>query len=454
MSGCGLGWLGEIINDEPGPYRVDVSQSILRNSKTGELLSVPPEASGDALADWVAEQGLPGIETLLIINPYLNVTGEDLAFASSTFDSNGSPAVSFTLTDSGSNRFYALTTDNAPSGTQYQQLGIVLDDVLLSAPRLNEAIRSKGQITGNFTREEVDDLVKILKAGQMPAALNKFPIAENQISATLGEDTINKGIYAITVSMLLVLVFILFYYRFIGVIACIALIMNLALILMTMVFINQPLTLPGLAGLVLTVGMSVDANVLIFERIREELKKGAAARMAVRNGFAKATVTIVDANLTTLITAIVLYAIGTDQIRGFAVTLILGILFSMFSAIYVSRTLFNLSEKLGFLSLNMSDSVNTFRAKVAGESGLDFIGKSRMMLTISAVLIGHWNRVPVCTRSVDAGYRFRGRFLGPIPAGGKCRSRRSAVGNQARHAQGWRGDALHPQRCVNGRRHA
>ena len=377
----------ELVNGDPGPYRVDVSRDILRNPLTGELLRVPPEAMGDALASWVEKQGLPGVEVLLIINPYLNVTGEDLAFASSTFDNNGSPAVSFTLTSSGASRFFALTTDNAPSGTQYQQLGIVLDDVLLSAPRLNEAIRSQGQITGNFTREEVDDLVKILKAGQLPAALNKTPIAENQISATLGQDTINKGFYAIGTSLILVLVFILFYYRFAGILACIALILNLALILMTMVFISQPLTLPGLAGLVLTVGMSVDANVLIFERIREELKKGSAPRMAIRNGFAKATVTIVDANLTTLITAIVLYAIGTDQIRGFAVTLILGILFSMFSAIYVSRTLFDLAEKKGFLSLAMSDGVNRFREKIAGEAGLNFVGKGRMMLAVSAILL-------------------------------------------------------------------
>ena len=186
---------------------------------------------------------------------------------------------------------------------------------------------------------------------------------------------------------LLVLVFILFYYRFAGVVACIALVMNLAMILATMVLINQPLTLPGLAGLVLTVGMSVDANVLIFERIREELKKGAADRMAVRNGFAKATITIVDANLTTLITAIVLYAIGTDQIRGFAVTLILGILFSMFTAIYMSRTFFDLAERHGFLTLSMSDGVNSLRGMLSSDGNLDFMSKGRLTLALSGLLI-------------------------------------------------------------------
>ncbi|MCG8649267.1 MAG: protein translocase subunit SecF, partial [Pirellulales bacterium] len=265
--------------------------------------------------------------------------------------------------------------------------GIVLDDNLLSAPNILQPIRKEGRITGRFNREEVEDLVAILKAGQLPAALTKQPIAENQIDPTLGEDTIAKGEYAIGASLILVLIFILIYYRFAGVVACVALMLNLAMILGTMVLINQPLTLPGLAGLVLTVGMSVDANVLIFERIREELKKGAAARMAIRNGFAKATVTIVDANLTTLITAIVLYAIGTDQIRGFAVTLILGILFSMFTAIYMSRTLFDVAERHGFLSLNMSDGVNSLRTKLSGEGTLDFIGKGKLTLGLSSILL-------------------------------------------------------------------
>ncbi len=228
---------------------------------------------------------MTGIETLMIVDPLVDITGEDLAFAASTFDQNGSPAVAFTLTDEGSGRFFALTTNNAPVGSRQRQLGIVLDDNLLSAPNILQPIRKEGRITGRFTRQEVESLVQILKAGQLPAALTKQPIAENQIDATLGADTIKKGVAAIAVSLSLVLLFILVYYRFVGIIACIALIMNLAMILATMVLINQPLTLPGLAGLVLTVGMSVDANVLIFERIREELKKGAAARMAIRNGF-------------------------------------------------------------------------------------------------------------------------------------------------------------------------
>ncbi|MDB4695128.1 protein translocase subunit SecD [bacterium] len=374
------------------PFRVDVSSGTLRDGKTGAIV-VPPRSGpmgvGDAqgLADWAEGRGIKNLEVLMIYDALLDVTGSDLAFAASTFDQTGSPAVAFTLTDVGSGKFFALTTNNSPRGQLKSQLGIVLDDSLLSAPNILQPIRKDGRITGNFTREEVDSLVQILKAGQLPAALTKQPIAENQIDATLGKDTIAKGVNAIVTSLVLVLLFILVYYRFAGFVACIALVMNLGMILGTMVLINQPLTLPGLAGLVLTVGMSVDANVLIFERIREELKKGAAVRMAIRNGFAKATVTIVDANLTTLITAFVLYAIGTDQIRGFAVTLILGILFSMFTAIYVSRTLFDLAERHGFVSLNMADTVNKIRASFSGENGLDFVSKGKLTLAISGILI-------------------------------------------------------------------
>ncbi|MEM9643766.1 MAG: protein translocase subunit SecD, partial [Planctomycetota bacterium] len=373
------------------PFRVQVSQATLRNPDTGAIVSPPLEVLGSqddaAVAQWVSDQGMSGLEVLMVIDPLLDIKGEDLSFATSATDNRGAPSVDFNLTDAGSGRFRALTMANVPDGNKESRLGIVLDDVLLSAPAIRSPISKSGQITGSFTREEVDRLVAVLDAGQLPAALTSQPIAENQIDATLGKDTITKGFYSIAVSLILVLVFILIYYRMLGMIACLALVLNLAMILATMVLINQPLTLPGLAGLVLTVGMSVDANVLIFERIREELKKGAKDRMAIRNGFGRATTTIVDANLTTLITAFVLYAIGTDQIRGFAVTLILGILFSMFTAIFVSRTLFDLAEKKNKLSLGMSDSVNSIRAGLAGGGQFDFIGKGKLALCVSSLLV-------------------------------------------------------------------
>lgn len=377
--------------NELRPLRVDVQDATIRDSRTGRIVTLPNEYRGEnsvtKVAQWRDREELAPLEILMIINPRYDILGGDLSHAARTFDETGNPSIAFTLNDKGSGRFAALTTANLPDGTRKKLLGIVMDDTLLSAPTINTTISKEGRITGSFTREEVDSLVQVLQAGQLPAALTSEPIAENQIDATLGLDTINKGLYSIGVSIGLVLLFILVYYRFAGFIACLALVLNLGMILATMVLINQPLTLPGLAGLVLTVGMSVDANVLIFERIREEIGKGAKDRMAIRNGFAKATVTIVDANLTTLITAFVLYAIGTDQIRGFAVTLILGILYSMFTAIYMSRTLFDVAERRGFLSLSMSDSVNALRAGLAGGGQFDFIGKGKMALACSAVLI-------------------------------------------------------------------
>ncbi|MFG0268151.1 MAG: protein translocase subunit SecD [Rhodopirellula sp. JB055] len=381
----------ETETDGVRPLLVPISGALARNPRTGAILNVPPEARAGvetvSVAKWLQTQDFDAIEVLMVVNPKLDILGEDLAYAASTFDETGAPAVAFTLTDMGSGRFRALTTNNAPDGSRTRQLGIVLDDELLSAPSIQEPMNKNGRITGNFTREQVDSLVQILKAGQLPATVTKQPIAENEVGATLGADTRTKGLYSIGISLGLVLVFILFYYRFAGMVACIALVMNMAMILATMVFISQPLTLPGLAGLVLTVGMSVDANVLIFERIREELNKGAKARMAIRNGFARATTTIIDTNLTTLITAIVLYAIGTDQIRGFALTMILGILYSMFTAIYVSRTIFDLAERRGFLSLGMSDGVNSIRSAFAGGGQFDFINKGKVTLALSAILV-------------------------------------------------------------------
>lgn len=376
------------------PMRMSTRGMTIRNPNTGAILQIPIDLPGAdsepeevRVAKWLTTQPFSQIEVLMIINPLLDIQGSDLSYSASTFDEHGGPAVAFNLTDLGSGRFRALTQNNSPEGTHKRQLGIVLDDTLLSAPNILQAISKEGRITGNFTREEVDGLVQILKAGQLPATVTKQPIAENQIDATLGADTIEKGVFSIQLSFGLVLIFILFYYRFSGAIACVALIMNLMLILATMVFINQPMTLPGLAGLVLTVGMSVDANVLIFERIREELKKGAKDRMAIRNGFARATTTIVDANLTTLITAFVLYGIGTDQIRGFAVTLILGIVFSMFTAIYVSRTLFDVAERRGWLTLTMSDAINSMRSALSGGGEINFMGIGQRMLVVSAILV-------------------------------------------------------------------
>ncbi|TWT77368.1 bifunctional preprotein translocase subunit SecD/SecF [Posidoniimonas polymericola] len=336
---------------------------------------------GDGEGRLVTRQTRAEPEALVLIDP-LNVTGEYLTSARSDFDETGRPAVGFRFDARGSARFGQLTGDNLPNASGRQRsLAIILDEKILSAPGIKSRITSNGQISGgSMTKQEVERIVAVLDAGSLPAALNKTPISEETISATIGVKTIEQGKFAISVSLIAVLIFIVIYYRFAGLVACLALAINMLLVLALMVLFGAAFTLPGLAGLVLTVGMSVDANVLIFERIREEMARGAALRMAIRNGFDRATTTIVDANVTTLITGVVLYAIGTDQIRGFAVTLILGILMSMYSAIFCSRLVFDIAERKRWIkSLSFS--------QIIGDTSFDFIGKRGMAAVFSIALI-------------------------------------------------------------------
>ncbi|MEM8677711.1 MAG: protein translocase subunit SecD [Planctomycetota bacterium] len=325
----------------------------------------------------------PGqIELLAVVDKDLDVQGKHLSSVRSDFDSNGQPAVGFTMTSEGSVLFGQLTTANRPDEQTgiSSRLGIVLDEAMLSAPEIEETIVGQGIIRGRFTQAEVEDLVSILRAGKLPAVLQREPISESRISPLLGVDTIRKGTVAIVSSLIAVLVFMSLYYRFAGLVACMALLSNLVLIFGVMILIKAAFTLPGIAGLVLTVGMSVDANVLIFERIREELNRGAALRMAIRNGFGRATTTIVDANITTLITAFILYAIGTEQIRGFAITLIIGIAMSLYTAIFCSRVIFDIAERKGWIKgLPM--------ARVVGDTHISFIGKRHVAALVSAVCI-------------------------------------------------------------------
>ena len=372
------------------PYKfAPRSGHVIRNKATGQIIpmSTLQYKDGDALglefAVWCRNNGIQ-VPEILMLNPKENqdVQGKHLASVRSQFDDKGRPAIGFTTTAEGMGKLGLLTRLNTePDGQPKKELGIVLDGKLSSAPTINSTIRSNGEISGSFTQNEVNQLKRNLDSGKLDVALNKNPISRNFVESTLGNELRTKGIWAIGVSLILVLVFMCFYYRFAGVIATISLILNLCLILALIMFIKQPLTLTGLAGLVLTVGMSVDANVLIFERIREELDRGAALRMAIRNGFDKATVTILDANITTLFTALALYAIGTEQIKGFAVTLILGILMSMYTAIYCSRLMFDISERRGWLKkLNMR--------RVLEKANFDFISKISMTSILSAAAIG------------------------------------------------------------------
>ncbi|KIC30103.1 MULTISPECIES: protein translocase subunit SecD [unclassified Leisingera] len=259
------------------------------------------------------------------------VTGEDLVDAQPSFDQNGRPAVTFRFNTSGARRFGDYTAENIGS-----PFAIVLDDEVVSAPVIQSHIPGgSGIITGNFTVEESTNLAVLLRAGALPAGLDF--LEERTIGPELGQDSIDAGKIATIVAFVAVLVFMGLSYGLFGLFANVALILNIALIFGMLSLIGGTLTLPGIAGIVLTVGMAVDANVLIFERIREELKAGRGPAKAIDEGYSKALSAILDANITTFITAVILFAMGSGPVRGFAITLGLGILTSVFTAIFVTR---------------------------------------------------------------------------------------------------------------------
>lgn len=259
------------------------------------------------------------------------VTGEELVDAQPAFDQNGRPAVNFRFNTSGARKFgdYTLENIGAP-------FAIVLDDEVISAPVIQSHIPGgSGIITGNFTVEESTNLAVLLRAGALPAGL-EF-LEERTIGPELGQDSIDAGKVATIVAFVAVLVFMALSYGLFGIFANIALILNVGLLFGLLSLIGATLTLPGIAGIVLTVGMAVDANVLIFERIREELKSARGPARAIELGYEKALSAILDANVTTFITATILFAMGSGPVRGFAITLGLGILTSVFTAIFVTR---------------------------------------------------------------------------------------------------------------------
>jgi SecD/SecF fusion protein len=308
-----------------------------------------------------------GREILVRIDPF-DVDGRYLNRASQGFDQRGGLAVDFSFDAEGGRKFGELTGRNLPDTTIdfFRHLGIVLDNVMLSAPTINSTIYGQGQISGSFTAPEIEFLIGVLNAGSLPASLRPEPISQQRISSQLGDDTIRSGTMAIVISTVSVLVFMAVYYRFAGVVADVAVVLNMIVTVALMILIKAAFTLPGLAGLVLTVGMAVDANVLIYERMREETERGASLRMAIRNGYARAMATIIDSHVTTLASAVVLYMVGTDQIKGFAVTLIIGLLMSLFTAVYVSRVIFDVAERKRWLT-----KINFMH--LIGHTDIDFI---------------------------------------------------------------------------------
>jgi preprotein translocase subunit SecD len=250
-------------------------------------------------------------------------------------DRFGEPYVAIKFNSQGAKDFDRITSENVK-----KRLAIVLDGVVHSAPVIQERISGgEAQITGSFTMDEAKDLAIVLRAGALPAPVNI--LEERTVGPSLGQDSIDKGLWSTIVGAILVMIFMVFYYRVSGIIANAALIMNIIVILGTLAAFRAALTLPGIAGIVLTIGMAVDANVLIFERIREELRTGKTPRAAIETGYSKAFLTILDSNVTTLIAALFLFGFGTGPVKGFAVTLSIGIVVSMFTAIFVTRIIFD-----------------------------------------------------------------------------------------------------------------
>src|SRR5262245_60966411 len=263
------------------------------------------------------------------------ITGNDLKNARRDQDRFGSPAVNFLLTADAGRRFQDLTRKY-----QGQLLAIVLDHKIISAPRINAVISEQGVIEGgNFTLESAEDLALKLRSGALPAGMEI--LEERTVGPSLGADSVTQGVVGSIVGTLVVVLFMLVYYRLSGVNAVFALVLNILLLLGAMAYFHSTLTLPGIAGIALTIGMAVDANVLVFERVREELRLGRTVKAAIGAGFQKALTTIIDSNLTTLIPAFFLYAKGTGPVKGFALTLSIGILANLFTAVFVSRALFD-----------------------------------------------------------------------------------------------------------------
>jgi preprotein translocase subunit SecD len=295
---------------------------------------LPPDAvlmSGKSVG---STRDTEGGQSWYLISRASAVTGRDLRTAEPSRDENGQPAVRFTLSGEGGRKFYSFTSAHVGDN-----LAVVLDNKVREVAVIKEAIRDTGVINGRFTAQETQDLSMTLRSGALPASI-KY-LEERTVGPSLGADSIRSGVKAAIYGMLAVLIFMLVYYRWAGVNADLALILNLIILLGFMGYFGAVLTLPGIAGVILTVGMGVDSNVLIFERIREELRNGKTPPSAVEQGFSHAWITIVDTHVTTIVSAAILFIFGTGPVRGFATTLVFGLAANLFTAVFVSRAIFD-----------------------------------------------------------------------------------------------------------------
>jgi preprotein translocase subunit SecD len=337
----------QILIQLPGVTDVDQAKRVIE--RTAQLALKIVEADGSSKEELLARyQGNvpPNLELLqgpskeagkpdfYLVRREAAVTGRDLKNAYVGQDENGAPAIHFSLTPTGSTKFGNVTGANVN-----KKLAIILDGTVESAPNIQTKITAEGVITGRYSREEADELSKILRAGALPASLRY--LQQLTVGASLGRDSIRSGVTAAAAGMLFLTGFMLVYYRLSGLNAIIALTANLIILLGFMAYMGATLTLPGIAGVILTIGVGVDTNVLVFERIREELRNGKPVRNAVNNGFERVWITILDTHATALIAAIILYQFGTGPVRGFAVTLVTGLVANVFASYFVSKFIFD-----------------------------------------------------------------------------------------------------------------
>lgn len=341
----------QILVQLPGVTDVNKAKEIIRSTGRLELKLVEqgPSASREALTpSGTAPPGteiVPGVSgaadtagatVYYLVRTAAVVTGRDLRTARASLDENGRPAVAFTLNSEGASKFGRATGENVG-----RSLAIILDGKVQSAPRIDSRITSEGRISGVFTQEEVSNLSLILRSGSLPATLTY--LQEQTIGPSLGADSIRSGVIASVVGLLLIVAFMLIYYKLSGVNAVIALTLNLVILLGLMAYAGAVMTLPGIAGFVLTMGIGVDSNVLVFERIKEELEAQRGVRASINAGFGRVFWTLLDTHVAALISAAFLFQFGTGPIRGFAITLVAGLASNLFTATFVSKTLFELA---------------------------------------------------------------------------------------------------------------
>jgi preprotein translocase subunit SecD len=314
----------KIVEGAPSPSK----EALMVNGQMPQGMDIVPGAGGAGAGDTST--------IYYLVKKVAAVTGQDLRNARASVDENNRPAVSFTLSNEGGRKFGKVSGENIG-----RQLAIILDGRVQSAPTLESKINSEGRITGSFTPEEVQNLSLILRSGALPATLTY--LEEQVIGPTLGADSIRSGVLASAVGLGLVIVFMLVYYKASGINAVVALIFNLVILLGMMAYVGAVMTLPGIAGFVLTMGIGVDSNVLIFERIKEELEAARGVRASINAGFSRVFWTLFDTHIAALISVAFLFQFGTGPIRGFAVTLFFGLVSNLFTSIFVSKTLFELA---------------------------------------------------------------------------------------------------------------